>query len=447
MATYKQVGYGSQGSEVTELQKLLNSKGSYNLDTDGIFGDKTKAAVMDYQKRNNLDVDGIVGTNTWGALTQANATAAGPTSSAPAESTQAENKIPTFAYEAYKPSDTVAQAEALLQQQLMNKPGAYQSSWQGQLNEIIQNIQNRDKFSYNLNEDALYQQLKDQYVLLGQQASMDTMGQAATLTGGYGNSYAQSVGQQAYQGYLQQLNDKVPELYGMALDQYNREGQAMYDQAALMAQMEDQDYGRYRDQMSEYYTELDRLTNDSRYQAETDYGRYMDGYNMAYGQFVDDRNLTYQQERDLKADQQWQAQFDEAKRQYDQEYELALQRYADSKKVISDTPNNPQNPTKDTNYDAEVAKKQQELADAGYSIAVNGIWSEELDSMYEEYIAARGDVPTYDSIVSDLNTYIRNGANKSQISNFIRAAYKDGYISKKQFDDLKSNYVPRNYTY
>lgn len=307
MATYKQIGYGSQGSEVTELQKLLNSKGSYNLATDGIFGDKTKAAVMDYQEKNNLDVDGIVGDNTWGALTKSNASSTGSSSSA-----SAATNTPTFEYGAYKPSDTVAQAEALLQQQLANKPGAYQSSWQGQLSDIIQNIQNRDKFSYNVNEDALYQQLKDQYVLQGQMASMDVMGQAAAMTGGYGNSFAQTAGQQAYQGYLQQLNDRVPELYGMALDQYNQEGQALYDQAALLAQMEDQDYGRYRDQISDYYAEIDRLTEDARYQGEQDYGRYLDGYQMGYGEY-----------RDSVADSQWQAEFDEAKRQYDQQYELA----------------------------------------------------------------------------------------------------------------------------
>ena len=85
--------------------------------------------------------------------------------------------------------------------------GQYQSPWQTQLNDTISKILNREKFSYDLNGDALYQQYKDQYVNQGQQAMMDTMGQAQAMTGGYGNSYAQTVGQQTYQGYLQQLND------------------------------------------------------------------------------------------------------------------------------------------------------------------------------------------------------------------------------------------------
>ena len=253
MANYNQVSYGSKGSDVTELQKLLNSAGNYNLAVDGNFGSKTQAAVKDYQQKNNLAVDGIVGTNTWGALTKAqsgNQTAATP------DAAPAETSAPTFEYSPYEPSDTVAQAEALLQQQLAQKPGDYQSTWEGQLNDTIAQILNREKFSYDLNGDALYQQYKDQYTTQGKLASMDVMGQAAAMTGGYGNSYAQSAGQQAYQSYLQQLNDVVPELYGMALDQYNQEGQDMYNQAALMAQMEDQDYSRYRDQLSDYYTEL-----------------------------------------------------------------------------------------------------------------------------------------------------------------------------------------------
>ena len=228
--------------------------------------------------------------------------------SAASESAASEtSKAPGFEYPLYTPSDTVKQAETLLQQHLASKPGAYTSPWQSQLNDIIQQIQNREKFSYDLNADALYQQYKDQYTTQGRMAMLDTMGQVQAMTGGYGNSYARSAGQQAYQGYLQQLGDRIPELYQLALDQYSREGDAMYDQASLIAGMEEQDYGRYRDSVSDYYTELDRLTSDSRYQAEQDYGKWMDKTELDYGIH-----------RDTVADQQWQAQFDEAKRQYEE---------------------------------------------------------------------------------------------------------------------------------
>ena len=311
MAIYNQVSYGSKGSDVTELQKLLNQNG-YSLDTDGIYGDKTLAAVKDYQQKNNLSANGIVDNNMWGALTKNTNSSGSTTEASPETAVPEAPKVPTFSYDAYKPSDTVAQAEALLQQQLAQKPGAYQSTWEGQINDILQQILNREEFSYDLNGDALYQLYADQAKTNGQMAMMDAIGQAQSMTGGYGNSYAQSVGQQAYQAHLQQLNDVVPELYGMALDQHNQEGQDMYNQAALMAQMEDQDYGRYMDEQNRYYTELDYLTG--RYDAERE---------ADFSKWYNDLMLQYQIGRDQVADQQWQAQFDEAKRQYDQQYALS----------------------------------------------------------------------------------------------------------------------------
>ena len=58
---------GSVGGDVTLLQTLLNSNG-YSLKTDGIFGEKTLAAVKGYQGKNALRVDGIVGPKTLAKL-------------------------------------------------------------------------------------------------------------------------------------------------------------------------------------------------------------------------------------------------------------------------------------------------------------------------------------------------------------------------------------------
>ena len=357
------------------------------------------------------------------------ATQSTPTTTTPTQ-TQTETKAPTYNYEAYKPSDTVAQAEALLQQQLAQQPGAYQSEWQTQLNDIISKIQNREKFSYDLNGDALYQQYKDQFTTQGKLASMDVMGQAAAMTGGYGNSYAQTAGQQAYQSYLQQLNDKVPELYQLALNQYNTEGDDMYNQASLIAGMEDQAYGRYRDTVSDYYTELDRLTSDARYQAEQDYGRWSDK-----------TNLDYQINRDQIGDQQWQAQFDEAKRQYDEQMALSTSKSSNNSTGDKDKDVN-------GNYDAEAAKKQQELRDAGYDVAVDGIWGPLSQAAWEKYKAGDGgDTPTYGTIVDELTEYIRNGSSKSEINNYLRAAYQEGYITQAEYNQLKEQYAPRGNTY
>ena len=149
-------------------------------------------------------------------------------------------------------SDAVTQAQHTVQ-----KPVQYQSQYQQQMNDILGQIQNQGKFQYDINADALYQQAAQRYLQQGQQAMMDTMGQASALTGGYGNSYAQNAGQQAYQGYLQGLTDLVPQYRQMALDQYQMEGDDLLSKYSLLASQEESEYQRYMDQVSRYQQEWD----------------------------------------------------------------------------------------------------------------------------------------------------------------------------------------------
>jgi peptidoglycan hydrolase-like protein with peptidoglycan-binding domain len=331
---------GSSGGAVKELQEALNKQG-YNLSTDGIFGANTEAAVRDFQKKSGLAVDGIVGKNTWSKLigTASDILASKKTDTTP-DTFQYKNfqydteKPSDFSYGAYEESDAVKNAEAALNTQLASKPGEYTSQWQNQLEDAIKKILNREKFSYDLNGDALYQQYKDKYIQQGKMAMGDAIGQASAMTGGYGNSYAQSVGTQAYQAQLQNLNDIVPELYQMAYDKYNQEGQDLYNQYAMLGERENADYGRYQDAMANWQSERDYLAG--RYDSERnyDYGKYESEKNFAYGQHRDDvadwqtdRNFAYGQYADDKAyayknhEEQiaydkWLAEFNEAQRQY-----------------------------------------------------------------------------------------------------------------------------------
>jgi N-acetylmuramoyl-L-alanine amidase len=60
--------YGSQGSEVTQIQTKLKRWGYYNGNIDGIYGSQTLAAVKWFQSKNGLTVDGIAGKNTLEAM-------------------------------------------------------------------------------------------------------------------------------------------------------------------------------------------------------------------------------------------------------------------------------------------------------------------------------------------------------------------------------------------
>lgn len=232
-----------------------------------------------------------------------------------------------FSYGDYQASETVNQAHAALDQVLASQPGAYQSKWESQLNGIIDSILNRQPFSYDFNEDALYKQYAEQYTRRGKLAMQDTMGQAAAMTGGYGSSYASTAGNQAYQEYLSQLNEVIPELYGMALDRYQMEGQNLYNQYGMLNDQEQQDYGRYMDSYNQWLAERDYATG--RYDSERnyDYSKYIDDRNYQYGKYVDDRNYAYGVYSDDR-DQAFNEYLTEVNRaQFDAQYEEGIRQY------------------------------------------------------------------------------------------------------------------------
>ena len=180
----------------------------------------------------------------------------------------------------YTPSGSVQAAQAYLEQVKASKPGAYQSRWDDELTSLYDQIRNRKKFSYDMGTDPLYQQYREQYQRLGRLAMQDTMGQAAALTGGYGSTYGEQVGQQAYNAYLQNLNDIVPQLQQQAYQRYQDEGTDLYKQYSLVKGREDTDYGRYRDTVSDYYSDLsdarsaynsERSLDQSQWEAMLDY--------------------------------------------------------------------------------------------------------------------------------------------------------------------------------
>lgn len=200
----------------------------------------------------------------------------------------------------FQPSQNVTAAQDYLSGIVNSKPGAYQSGYKQQLDSLYKQVMERQPFSFDLNGDVLYQQYKDQYTSLGKKAMQDTMGQAAALTGGYGNSYAATAGNQAYQNYLTQLNDIVPELYREAYERYAQEGADLQNRLNLTQGLEDSEYGRYRDTVSDWKTERDYANNDywNRYNAEySDYQNMLSYYNQLAqqesSQWSADRDYAY----------------------------------------------------------------------------------------------------------------------------------------------------------
>lgn len=272
---------GSRGEAVKQLQTQLNSAG-YNLAVDGIYGAKTLAAVKDYQSKNNLTADGIAGSRTLGALGgqttgntgNSNAGSGGESNNA-LKGVSAGTSANLSKYQSgYTPSDSVNTAYEKLQSILDSRPEAYTSAYDRQIQEIYDKIMNREDFSYDMNADPLYQQYRQQAMNLGKQAMQDTMGQATALTGGYGSSYASTAGNQAYQQYLTQLNEIVPELQSNAYDRYRQEGEALLNQYSLAADRENTDYSRYQDALNDYYTRYSMANDAWQNEKNFDYTDY-----------------------------------------------------------------------------------------------------------------------------------------------------------------------------
>ena len=229
---------------------------------------------------------------------------------------------------AYKPAQQVQQAQQAMQQNQAAKPQGYTSKYGPQLDNILQQIQNPQDFKYEFNGDELFKYYADNYTQKGKQAAANVMGQAAALTGGYGNSYGQQIANQTYDQYLLDLYDKGMDLRDRAYQQYADRRADQYNQYNVLAGADDRDYGRYRDTVGDWERERDYLTG--RYDTERgfDYGQYQDQLaawqadrDYAANRYDTERNFDYGAYMDAaqRAEQQYQfdAQMAENIRQFD----------------------------------------------------------------------------------------------------------------------------------
>lgn len=238
---------------------------------------------------------------------------------------------------AYQESQTLADLRKQLDDFQTKKPGDYQSAYQGQIDEILNQILNKGDFSWDPNKDKLYQSMADQYRVKGNKAMRDTMGNAAALTGGYGSSYATTAGQQAYDDYMQQWADKATDYYNMALNQYNNEMNNLNNKMSALRTADDTDYGRYRDTLNDWYTDRSYLTDRVNTQYDNEYGQYRDTVSDYYND-LDAARALYQQlygedwdkyQSDLNqynTDRNYAFEVDQANK----EYQLALKKLAAS---------------------------------------------------------------------------------------------------------------------
>ena len=242
----------------------------------------------------------------------------------------------------------VTEADAYLAEQL-EKIQSGRTSYSDDVRAMLDKIMNREKFSYDVDTDPLFQQALASAMNSGKQAMQDTIGQASALTGGYGSTYATTAGNQAYNAFIEDAYDNLPQYYQMALEAYQAEGDEMYRQYSMLSAEDDKEYNRnvtaydatyqhrnqlyneaytqYRDSVSDAFamanlelSEHGQKVSDAYnyYNATSDYADTL--YNREYQKWSDEVNLAYKYAEMLNSDWWNQTNFDESVRQYEKSF-------------------------------------------------------------------------------------------------------------------------------
>ncbi len=162
-----------------------------------------------------------------------------------------------------------------------------------------------ENFTYEAENDPLYKQYEETYTRLGKRAMEDTLGEVSARTEGTASSYAATAASQSYQGYMDKLADKVPELYKAAYDMYLDRREQDMERLELLRALESDRYDRWRDEVGDY--ERDRDYNRGVYEDDRDYNRdvYEDDRDYNRGVYEDDRDYNrgvYEDDRDYNRD-------------------------------------------------------------------------------------------------------------------------------------------------
>lgn len=175
----------------------------------------------------------------------------------------------------YVPSQQTQTAQQNLAAVQQQKPQSYNSKYGAALDNILAQIQNPQDFKYSFDGDEMFKYYADLYTQNAKQGAQNAMGQAVGLTGGYGNSWASSQANQAYQQALLPLFERGLDLRDRAYQQYQDKQNNMMDTAGLLQSMDATDYGRYRDTVGDYYADLDRAQAAADNERAFDYNNYM----------------------------------------------------------------------------------------------------------------------------------------------------------------------------
>ena len=193
----------------------------------------------------------------------------------------------------------------------------YESKYGGLIDEAAKKILNGEKFSYDIAADPVYASLREKAERNRRRAIDNAAASAAALTGGYGNSYGVTSAEAASAKIYDNLNGVIPSLLDAAYKRWQGERDAERDRLKALMSLEDSDYGRYRDSVSdakdeknyllEKYSDLSKRDREIFASALNEYFKDRD---YARAVFESDRDAAYRAERDAVQDAQKQKEYE-----------------------------------------------------------------------------------------------------------------------------------------
>ena len=246
------------------------------------------------------------------------------------------------------------------------KPADFQSRYEGTIQTILDGILSNGQKPFDINTDANYQALYNQYAQQYQNQAnrgmRDTMGAMQAATGGYGSTAATAAAGQAYDQAMEAMNDRNLQLMQLAYQMHGDEAADRYRQLGAVTGLDDTDYARYRDTVGDW--QLDRnyfadqyqrmYGNDwqkyafdtqldwDKYQYQTglDWQNHQAGQNRAWDDYTFGTNMDWNQYTDA-ANRAWQQkefeyqQGRDAKSDYDDAFNLAYKMASSGQQVPS----------------------------------------------------------------------------------------------------------------
>ena len=345
--------------------------------------------------------------------------------------------------------NSVRQADSYLSSQLQ-KIQSGKTSYSDQVRDMMDTIMGREKFTYDVDKDPLFQQALASAMNSGKTAMQDTIGQASALTGGYGSTYATSAANQAYNAFIEDAYDNLPQYYQMAMEAYQMEGDDLYRQLDMLVGADEREYSRnvtaydatyqhrnqmyneayqqFRDAKNDAYnianlklSEHGQLVNDAYnyFNASADYANTL--YEREYNKWADEVNQAMMWAQMLNSDWWKQTEFGEGVRQYEQNFAEQQRQYNQNYNLDMDKFNETVR-----QYNENLAEEQRQFAE---KLAYDDKWNQA--ELGYKYSALKQDQDQFDATMEYNKT--KNSGGKSD-------SPKSGYVIREDENGNKVEY-------